>query len=158
MSEAVASLSTPARAPRPLNQRQRRALAEQALERAMDAVQAVLEVLDTLDGEADAEPSLGAPEARVQCSELFGRSGFFQTYMPGQHLDQRDWARGGLDDREDEHDGREPDVDDEPSLGAREGHGGTEGWGEKPYEYLIDGEAQCEDEGFDADSEPDSGW
>jgi hypothetical protein len=55
--------------------------------------------------EADDEPSLGS------CG----------LTMPD---DQTYWARGGIDDREDEHDGSEPDLDaeddkadDEPSLG-----------------------------------------
>lgn len=51
---------------------------------------------------ADNEPSLGA----------LGQS---------QASDQTNWERGATDDREDEHDGREPDeADTEPSLGATE--------------------------------------
>jgi hypothetical protein len=76
-----------------------------------DAVESLLLLLDEIDGDADieeddspedvgdAEPSLGAPEVGYLCS-------------------QTRWAQGRGDDLEDEHDGREPDVDDEPSLGS----------------------------------------
>ncbi len=103
MSEANSSLSTPARALRPLNQRQRRALAETALERALDAVQAVLEVLDTIDGDPDLEPSLSSVGASSPV------------------LDQSRWAQGRRDDAEDEHDGREPQCEDEGAQCEDEG-------------------------------------
>ncbi|WP_036010818.1 hypothetical protein [Bradyrhizobium yuanmingense] len=79
------------------------------------AIEQLISFVDELDGDADleeggdleeagdAEPSLGAPNEGAQLC----------------------WARGPRDDREDEHDGGEPDVDDElsgdeeePSLGS----------------------------------------
>lgn len=53
-----------------------------------------------LEQEADDEPSLGS----------LGGTGPGSTYFS-----QEDWWDGANDDTEDEHDGREPDVDDEPS-------------------------------------------
>jgi hypothetical protein len=76
-----------------------------------DTVESLLLLLDEIDGDADieeddppedagdAEASLGAPEV-----------GYLRS--------QTRWAQGRGDDLEDEHDGREPDVDDEPSLGS----------------------------------------
>jgi len=82
-----------------------------------DAVEAFLNLLDQFDADADIEdgdpleddapyedvgddePSLGAPGAAF-------------------HPNQSHWSQGAGDDCEDEHDGREPDVDDEPSLGS----------------------------------------
>jgi hypothetical protein len=49
--------------------------------------------------ECDDEPSLGSGAAGVQSS-------------------QSQWAQGRTDDVEDEHDGREPYQDEEPSLGS----------------------------------------
>ncbi len=115
--------------------------------------------------DCDAEPSLGS----LGC-----------TY-DADYFDQRGWAGGASNDAEgDEHDGREPDVDDEPELGwpaminqdraikscasYDSGFDGGEpslgscenvnqtSWGRGPSRDL---EEQCEDEGFDSDSEPD---
>ena len=80
---------------------------------------------DELEGpEVDDEPSLGATEHINQ--NLAWRVTFEQAFLPDgepslgslDRIDQTKWASGGTDDREDEHDGREPDVDDEPSLGS----------------------------------------
>lgn len=56
----------------------------------------------------DCEPSLASPEYHSALA----------VAHPWQHHSPQppQWARGSTDDREEEHDGREPDVDDEPSL------------------------------------------
>ncbi|MCK1603925.1 hypothetical protein IVB02_21410 [Bradyrhizobium sp. 166] len=57
-------------------------------------------VMNELEAE-EAEPSLASLDCRI---------------------DQTNWAGGGSADLEDEEDGREPGDDEEPSLGAFEGH------------------------------------
>ena len=71
------------------------------------AVDRLLAVLDLIDGDPDAEPSLGFAEPR-QNPHAYGA------------LDQTHIAEGATDDREDEHDGREPDEDAEDTLGRTE--------------------------------------
>jgi hypothetical protein len=88
---------------RPPTAKARRALLETALDRLLGAVDGLLEDLDALDGDADQEPSLGLSE--------------IDNLHYGISLDQRHLARGATDGREAEHDGREPDVEDEPSFG-----------------------------------------
>ena len=62
---------------------------------------------EELEDADPAEPSLAALERHPS------------YYIPGRDRvgDRTDWAAGNRDDREDEHDGAEPDEDDEPSLG-----------------------------------------
>lgn len=60
--------------------------------------------LDALDGDPDFEPSLGSVAAE-------------------RWANQQRWAKGARDDGEQEHDGREPDVDDEHTLGWSKGEG-----------------------------------
>jgi hypothetical protein len=86
----------------------------------------------------ESEPSLGA----------------LGSGYDAESFDQRRWSEGDRKDLEDEHDGREFDVDDEPSLGSP--HGGTRpeffnqrGWARGETD---DREEQCEDEGADLDS------
>jgi hypothetical protein len=91
------------------------------------AIEQLIALIDSIDGDADfehggdLEPSLGALERHPQCIEGTWR------YRPCHDRDgaQARWAGGSCDDRENEHDGREPDVDnelsgdeEEPSLGA----------------------------------------
>ena len=57
--------------------------------------------IDREKDDCDDEPSLG-------------------SVAVGEHRSQEDWTGGNTDDREDEHDGAEPDEDREPSLGALE--------------------------------------
>ena len=64
-------------------------------------IDALIELLDTLDPDPDAEPSLG-------------------SVNPSTYGEPLPWAAGGSDDREDEHDGCEPDEGGEPSLGWTE--------------------------------------
>lgn len=85
-----------------------------------DAIEALILLLDEIDGDpdleedepaeegddelddADKEPSLGAPESHPITSTLGGRG------------DQTHWADGGMRDLEWDGDDREPDVDSEP--------------------------------------------
>ena len=66
-----------------------------------------LEDADPAEDDGTVEPSLAALERPPSQSS------------PGRDRvgDQTDWAADNRDDREDEHDGAEPDEDDEPSLG-----------------------------------------
>jgi hypothetical protein len=97
--------------------------------------------VDCADREGDdpeGEPSLASPEsvrtyAGPQVPAWAIPAG--RRYDPSSS--QERWARGRQDDREDEHDGREPDVDGEPSLG----------WG-------AEGESGS---GLDGESEPELG-
>jgi hypothetical protein len=81
---------------------------------------------DELEGpeHPDDEPSLGATEAINQ--EAAWRVTTAQSWVPDgepslgslECVDQTRWASGRNDEREEEHNGCEPDVDDEPSLGS----------------------------------------
>lgn len=130
------------------------------------AVDRLLAVLDLIDGDPDAEPSLGFAEPR-QNPHAYGA------------LDQTHIAEGATDDREDEHDGREPDEDAEDTLGRTEAidqsrrqvgaddlepslgslhHTDQRAWGDHqdPRKWsTLDGEEQCEDEGAQCDDEGD---
>lgn len=87
-----------------------------------DAIERLMELLDEMDGEPDIEPdpdfedeglyepSLGALEHHP------GRDdGMIRSSSSG---DQSRWGWSEASDLEDEHDGREPDDDREPSLGS----------------------------------------
>ncbi|MGB3271823.1 MAG: hypothetical protein WBA66_02845 [Xanthobacteraceae bacterium] len=82
--------------------------------------EALIEVLiDTLDadaGDPDDEPSLGFVENHPTPPFDSDHWWPFKTSDGRQDIDQ-----GKGDDREDEHDGREPPEDDEPSIGYDEG-------------------------------------
>jgi hypothetical protein len=66
-------------------------------ERLLDLADAVIRELDQLQGDADAEPSLGA---------LGGSS------RGAEHFDQRGWARGGCVDLEEQCEGEgEPEYE-----------------------------------------------
>jgi hypothetical protein len=103
----------------------------------LDAAEPDADREDNGDGEPgnDIEPDLGWPETLNQTKAIEAcNSGAAQqdveqdtadhepslgslggTYS-SEYFDQEQWARGVSDDREDEHDGREPCVDGEPSL------------------------------------------
>lgn len=99
-----------------------------ALDRLLGAVDGLLADLDALDGDADFEPALGAPE----------RHPAIYTAFDTLASTQAGWAAGG--DCEE----REEVAEDE---GAQcEGGGGDDA--------CEDEGAQCEDEGHDSDSEP----
>lgn len=65
-------------------------------------VDALIDLLDHLDADPDAEPSLGFTESH---------------YNPDQDRSDYSANTNAGDDREDEHDGAEPSEDGEPSLG-----------------------------------------
>ncbi|MBP6010624.1 MAG: hypothetical protein KBA31_00205 [Alphaproteobacteria bacterium] len=69
------------------------------------AIERAIALLDQLDGDADLEPSLGSRSCVGSTLSPLGID-------PAQY-DQRRWATGSTDDREDEHDGHEPDDDSE---------------------------------------------
>lgn len=79
-----------------------RPITRQAVEAQIDLL---IDMLNQMDGDADMEPSLGFTTGGYM-PELHKQAG------PGFHMN----ANAG-DDCEDEHDGGEPDVDAEPSLG-----------------------------------------
>ena len=110
------------------------------------------------DGEAEhdgREPSLGAPEVTYEVHN--------SVFCSTVRIDQTNWAAGTSDDHEgDEHDGRGPDVDDEPSLAALETddeHPWQLGWGGHGGDDLLDleqdageqAEEVSEDEGEQVD-------
>ncbi len=67
-----------------------------------------------IDGD-EREPSLGSVERHPNPYPCLG----------DRFDSQAHWASGANDDREDEHDGREPDVDDEPGADEEECLGAT---------------------------------
>jgi hypothetical protein len=156
----------------------------------------------------DEEPNLGAPnhqagswngidassggnddeELELGWTEMEARSGRYgaagaDVYEPSLgstgSIHQGQWCEGGADDTEDEHDGRQPDVEDEPELGWTDLQARTGRYVLGPGWYVSDGEPtlgstsslnqlhwsngknddleeQCDDEGAsDADLEPD---
>lgn len=120
-----------------------------AVDRMLTAVDLLIAELDGDAGDADLEPSLGAPEV----------VGGLHSRAHAQAVDQRRWARGAHDDRE------EPEGEDEPSLGSLGGtaenrRGGQRVWsggGTDDLEEACEDEGgACEDEGADnGDREPD---
>jgi len=86
---------------KPLNSRQKRQLMEAALDRLLSAVEGVLADLDTLDGEADLEPSLGFLERHNSLASTSG--------------DQRRITQGAQDDREVECEDEGAQCEDEGS-------------------------------------------
>ena len=98
---------------------------------AADEVEKLLAFLDETDGDADLEPSLGAPESRYfdgRRALIWARGS--DDLEATQHDDDENghddepwlgWTPTGChgnDDREEEHDGSEPGIDDEPALGS----------------------------------------
>ncbi len=96
--------------------------------RAEAAIDFLLLLIDEIDGDADLEdggdlePSLAALERHPEC--IPGETWLDAPYRTCDGA-QTSWTKGARDDREDEHDGAEPDVDDElsgdeeePALGA----------------------------------------
>jgi hypothetical protein len=98
---------------------------------------------DTENDTADDEPYHGAPEQQagswkgidasvggddgeevelgwIEMEARFGRYRAADVYEPSlgsnNSIDQAKWSKGGNDDSEEEHDGREPDSDNEPDL------------------------------------------
>jgi hypothetical protein len=68
------------------------------------AIESLLALLDTIDGEADLEPSLGAPERPPPECRLYLADIFNET-------SQEIWAAGGNDDQENPDDTERESVD-----------------------------------------------
>ena len=135
-----------------------------------------------------APSSVEGEELELGWTEMEGRSGRYgaagrDVYEPSLgstgSLHQGQWSDGGTDDTEDGHDGREPDVDDEPELGWTYLQTRTDNYSVTPWLAVTDGEPslgstngvnqihwakgrnddaeeQCDDEGaVDTDREPD---
>lgn len=80
---------------------------QDAIEAHLSAIDALTAFLDEADGDTDDEDD-GADEP-----SLAGRGATYDA----EYFNQEAYASGSNDDCEgDEHDGREPDVDEEPSL------------------------------------------
>ena len=75
---------------------------------AQAGIDALIDYLDATTPDADLEPSLGVPE------HLMGYG--WAWVRIDRACSQAHWAKGGRNDLEDEHDGREPDVDDEEGF------------------------------------------
>lgn len=114
---------------------------------------------DDEDG-GDAEPSLASPE--LHPSVPMQRLNYWGEPVPGGFTgrdrtgSQIQWARGSRDDREDEHDGSEPDESGYGDLdGMNEGEVGEPSLG-----WTLDGKAGPDvgDRELDADDEPTLGW
>lgn len=100
-------------------------------------IEEMIDLLDALDGDPDLEPSLGYTPKGYAVDSV------------DRTTDQTRWAQGR--DGDDDDVDREPDVDDEPSLGSTGGTaagidwpGGAQAWAGGTTD---DREEQCEDEG-----------
>lgn len=114
---------------------------EAAIEQHLTAVDGLVKLLDLFDGDADLEPSLGG----------IAHHGFHSCT-------QENWASGAIDDREgDEHDGREPGVDDEPSLAHTLAINQTKSAVQATGWAVTDGEAEHDGREPDMDREPSLG-
>jgi hypothetical protein len=111
---------------------------EAAIEQHLAAISGLVALLDVFDGDTDLEPSLG--------DDPYGR------------------PVAALDAEGEEHDGREPGGDDEPSLGSLERTSlctavpaafSQAGWGQSATEDL---ERECNDEGAPGDEEGPGDW
>jgi hypothetical protein len=102
-------MSTTIERPRARKPRALRKITAAQRRRIEEAVERMIAALDEIDATAeDLEPSLGSSETHP--------SPYYTTNDASDH--QEGWSRGRRDDREEEHDGAEPDVEDEPSLGS----------------------------------------
>lgn len=100
---------------------------------ARDEIDRLLAFLDTTQPDADLEPSLGSSAAH----EWYSQAG---------------WATGTADDREDEHDGKEPDHGEaepdnegEPTLGSLESVINQDiAWHEPPVDAFLADEPEAD--------------
>ena len=90
------------------NERSNRRLLADAIEKLIDLLDAIDAKTDDREDGGDAEPSLAAIEYHPS---IYGDGRCHIGHQLG-------WAQGSLDDREDEHDGTEPEACEEPSLGS----------------------------------------
>lgn len=107
------------------------------------AAQALVDLLDALDSDADLEPD--ADDEDGGDDEPSGDEDEPSLGSLSARELQIGWADGGMADREDEHDGAEPDEDGEPALGATTATNQDHAW--------VDHSGWCGDE-----SEPSLGW
>lgn len=157
--------------------------ARASLDDAIEKLIAFRDLMDPdpdLEEEPDREPNMGWTErearlgkyGKVQGDDLEPSLGSVGSYT---FLGSQDrWAFGTTDEREDEHDGSEPDVDGEPELGSVNrvdqtwwAIGGTGSFeGEEPslgwtdmearygrYSQTDELEQECEDEGAQCEDE-----
>jgi hypothetical protein len=134
---------------------------------ARDEIERLLNFLDETDNHMELEPSLGWPEGRFgQCGSVGATD---DSEAEPEHDEDGADAEGSLGshelpsgavsyapsisfgelDVEGEHDGKEPDVDDEPSLGSSNDHHGTG--------TRYDPGSMTDGEGPDDDLEPSLG-
>src|SRR5262249_19421016 len=93
-----------------------------------------------LEAEPDSEPNMGWTESEARYGRYSGPQDDDREPSLGSsdnRFCQIDWASGTRDEREDKHDGREPDVDDEPSLGSLN-RVNQRGWGSSGTNDLED--------------------
>jgi hypothetical protein len=104
-----------------------------------DAVEAFVALLDQIDADADLEEDDG-PEDDAPCEDVgddepsLGATGTF--FFP----DQRHWAQGTYDDRDDESELLEPGGDEEPTLGATTAMNQEHGWRCSPWDSSDEAE------------------
>lgn len=94
------------------------------------AIEALVALLDELDIDPDLEPdedaedggddepSLGAPEVGLSGGLYYHEAARPLVRTGTPRRSQLSWSAGGYDDREDEHDGREPDDSGIADLGG----------------------------------------
>ncbi|NUJ78892.1 hypothetical protein HUN39_02370 [Methylocystis sp. FS] len=107
-----------------------------------DAVEAFLNLLDQIDGDADREAD-NPPEDDAPCEDVgddepsLGSAG--STALSWSYS-QIGWAQGADDDREDESELLEPVGDEEPAFGATTAMNQEHGWRWSPFESTEEGE------------------
>jgi len=87
---------------------------------ARELIKDLIDFLDSLEADPDLEPTCGVaygqPPGADECEPPEDAEPSLGSVGPNEWHNQERWAVGNLTDLENEHDGREPDVDDEPSL------------------------------------------
>jgi len=113
------------------------------------AIEALIDVLDQIDGEHDDDLEDSEPLEEDDPAEDSGDAepslGSLGAHSEGFHQDA--WACGAQNDCEDEHDGREPPEDNEPTLGATVAVNQDHAWA-SPGGWLMSA----------AEAEPSLGW
>ncbi len=96
-----------------------------------DAVEAFLNLLDQIDGDADLEDA-DAPEDDAPCEDVGDNEPSLGAPEASSFPPQTYWAEGTDDDREDESELLEPTGDDEPALGATTAMNQEHAWRSSP--------------------------
>ncbi len=128
MTQAARAYSTTAPIFGPLPPKTKRAI-RRLREEAAAEVERLLALLDATEPDADLEPSLGSVTAEDwQDQKKWAAGG--RADLELDDADDEPWlgTLGNGLDLEDEFDGREDDVEDEPTLGATEDVNQTTGW------------------------------